>query len=86
MEFFLTALAVDEANQWAASDGNIPHELLGTRFGSELLQQAQTLAYFVSCALRTNTPVGAAFMSAIRPEIEYLLTFALAKETAMGCR
>jgi tetratricopeptide (TPR) repeat protein len=66
MEFFLTAVAVDEADQWAAADGSMPRPLRGTSLGAELLQQAQTLACFTSCALNEDNPVRTAFMGAFQ--------------------
>jgi tetratricopeptide (TPR) repeat protein len=65
MEFFLSAMAVDEGNQWVASDGTIPSELKGTKLGIELFQQAQILGAFVSCALAEETPIGIAFVQTV---------------------
>ena len=71
MEFFLSAMAVDEGNQWAASDGTMPRELQGSMLGSELFRQARIVTAFVTYALADGTPTRNAFAETVgRAEFE----------------
>lgn len=65
MDFFLSAMAVDEGNQWAASDGTMPRELRGSKLGNELFRQARIVSAFVDHALTEATPTRDAFVGTV---------------------
>jgi len=61
MDYFLSAIAVSEDDQWASADGRMAAELRGTALGFELLEQSKRLYRFIAAAVHTGTPSGDAF-------------------------
>ncbi|MBF0217155.1 MAG: tetratricopeptide repeat protein [Candidatus Omnitrophica bacterium] len=67
VDIFLAAISVNEEDQWAASDSEMPPQLRGSKLGSMLAEQGQVLSEFVSAALSGDNPAGKAFRSDVNP-------------------
>lgn len=65
MDFFLSSMAIDEGNQWAASDGTMPRELHSSKLGNELYRQARMASAFITGAMVEDTPLRTAFVETV---------------------